>query len=168
PGLAQHADGPRRRGSRGAADQHRLVRRQLAGSLLELGERNVACVRQMPGGELGRRANVEHHGARIVDQPRGTQRVQRLPAGAARHERPQQHRAGDDGNDDQDDVVENEIQGAAPTGEKGADYRIETLGRLLRLMTYRIVLLRHGESQWNLENRFTGWTDVDLTDTGRA
>ncbi|MCD6680512.1 MAG: 2,3-diphosphoglycerate-dependent phosphoglycerate mutase [Burkholderiaceae bacterium] len=34
-------------------------------------------------------------------------------------------------------------------------------------MTHRIVLLRHGESQWNLENRFTGWTDVDLTDTGR-
>lgn len=31
---------------------------------------------------------------------------------------------------------------------------------------YKIVLLRHGESQWNLENRFTGWTDVDLTDTG--
>lgn len=32
---------------------------------------------------------------------------------------------------------------------------------------YKIVLMRHGESQWNLENRFTGWTDVDLTDTGR-
>jgi 2,3-bisphosphoglycerate-dependent phosphoglycerate mutase len=31
---------------------------------------------------------------------------------------------------------------------------------------YRLVLLRHGESQWNLENRFTGWTDVDLTDNG--
>lgn len=30
----------------------------------------------------------------------------------------------------------------------------------------RIVLLRHGESQWNLENRFTGWTDVDLTHKG--
>jgi 2,3-bisphosphoglycerate-dependent phosphoglycerate mutase len=29
-----------------------------------------------------------------------------------------------------------------------------------------LVLLRHGESSWNLENRFTGWTDVDLTDTG--
>ena len=28
---------------------------------------------------------------------------------------------------------------------------------------YKIVLLRHGESQWNLENRFTGWTDVDLS-----
>lgn len=32
----------------------------------------------------------------------------------------------------------------------------------------RIVLLRHGESQWNLENRFTGWTDVDLTPRGEA
>ena len=31
---------------------------------------------------------------------------------------------------------------------------------------YRLVLLRHGQSQWNLENRFTGWTDVDLTDQG--
>jgi 2,3-bisphosphoglycerate-dependent phosphoglycerate mutase len=30
-----------------------------------------------------------------------------------------------------------------------------------------LVLLRHGESQWNLENRFTGWTDVDLTPKGR-
>lgn len=31
----------------------------------------------------------------------------------------------------------------------------------------KIVLLRHGESAWNKENRFTGWTDVDLTDAGR-
>jgi 2,3-bisphosphoglycerate-dependent phosphoglycerate mutase len=31
----------------------------------------------------------------------------------------------------------------------------------------RLVLLRHGESTWNRENRFTGWTDVDLTDQGR-
>ncbi len=30
----------------------------------------------------------------------------------------------------------------------------------------KIVLIRHGESTWNLENRFTGWTDVDLTPTG--
>ena len=29
-----------------------------------------------------------------------------------------------------------------------------------------LVLLRHGESEWNLENRFTGWTDVDLTPKG--
>ena len=32
---------------------------------------------------------------------------------------------------------------------------------------YKIVLMRHGESTWNLENRFTGWTDVDLTEKGR-
>ncbi len=33
---------------------------------------------------------------------------------------------------------------------------------------YTLVLIRHGESTWNLENRFTGWTDVDLTATGVA
>ena len=33
---------------------------------------------------------------------------------------------------------------------------------------HKLVLIRHGESTWNLENRFTGWTDVDLTDTGVA
>jgi 2,3-bisphosphoglycerate-dependent phosphoglycerate mutase len=32
---------------------------------------------------------------------------------------------------------------------------------------YKVVLLRHGESTWNKENRFTGWTDVDLTEKGR-
>ena len=32
----------------------------------------------------------------------------------------------------------------------------------------RLALIRHGQSQWNLENRFTGWVDVDLTDKGRA
>ena len=31
-----------------------------------------------------------------------------------------------------------------------------------------LVLLRHGQSQWNLENRFTGWVDVDLTAEGEA
>ena len=31
-----------------------------------------------------------------------------------------------------------------------------------------LVLVRHGQSQWNLENRFTGWWDVDLTDKGVA
>jgi 2,3-bisphosphoglycerate-dependent phosphoglycerate mutase len=32
---------------------------------------------------------------------------------------------------------------------------------------YKLVLIRHGESTWNKENRFTGWTDVDLSDKGR-
>lgn len=35
-------------------------------------------------------------------------------------------------------------------------------------MTTKLVLLRHGQSEWNLENRFTGWTDVGLTEQGEA
>ena len=30
-----------------------------------------------------------------------------------------------------------------------------------------LILLRHGQSEWNLSNRFTGWTDVELSDKGR-
>ena len=33
---------------------------------------------------------------------------------------------------------------------------------------FKLVLVRHGESEWNRENRFTGWTDVDLSEKGRA
>ncbi len=33
---------------------------------------------------------------------------------------------------------------------------------------HKVVLLRHGESDWNRENRFTGWTDVDLSEKGRG
>lgn len=40
-----------------------------------------------------------------------------------------------------------------------------TSTQLLTAM-YKLVLIRHGESTWNLENRFTGWTDVELTPTG--
>ncbi len=35
-------------------------------------------------------------------------------------------------------------------------------------MTYRLILVRHGQSEWNLANRFTGWVDVPLTDKGRS
>ncbi|CEA06576.1 2,3-bisphosphoglycerate-dependent phosphoglycerate mutase [Arthrobacter saudimassiliensis] len=35
-------------------------------------------------------------------------------------------------------------------------------------MTYKLILLRHGQSEWNEKNLFTGWVDVDLTDLGRA
>jgi 2,3-bisphosphoglycerate-dependent phosphoglycerate mutase len=35
-------------------------------------------------------------------------------------------------------------------------------------MSRTLVLVRHGQSEWNLKNLFTGWRDVDLTDTGRA
>lgn len=35
-------------------------------------------------------------------------------------------------------------------------------------MTYKLILLRHGHSEWNAKNLFTGWVDVDLNDQGRA
>jgi 2,3-bisphosphoglycerate-dependent phosphoglycerate mutase len=35
-------------------------------------------------------------------------------------------------------------------------------------MSHKLVLVRHGESTWNAENRFTGWTDVDLSEKGRS
>jgi 2,3-bisphosphoglycerate-dependent phosphoglycerate mutase len=38
---------------------------------------------------------------------------------------------------------------------------------LLETAMHKLVLLRHGESVWNRENRFTGWTDVDLSERGR-
>lgn len=33
---------------------------------------------------------------------------------------------------------------------------------------YKLVIVRHGQSKWNLENRFTGWVDVDITEQGKA
>jgi 2,3-bisphosphoglycerate-dependent phosphoglycerate mutase len=36
------------------------------------------------------------------------------------------------------------------------------------MSTYRLVLVRHGESLWNQDNRFTGWVDIDLSEKGRA
>ena len=35
-------------------------------------------------------------------------------------------------------------------------------------MGHKLILLRHGQSEWNLKNLFTGWVDVDLTEQGRA
>ena len=31
-----------------------------------------------------------------------------------------------------------------------------------------LILIRHGQSKWNLENKFTGWVDIDLTEKGKA
>ena len=38
----------------------------------------------------------------------------------------------------------------------------------MKIMTYKLILLRHGHSDWNAKNLFTGWVDVDLNDQGRA
>jgi 2,3-bisphosphoglycerate-dependent phosphoglycerate mutase len=37
----------------------------------------------------------------------------------------------------------------------------------MKTMTYKLILLRHGHSEWNAKNLFTGWVDVDLNDQGR-
>lgn len=38
---------------------------------------------------------------------------------------------------------------------------------MVSLHMYKLLLVRHGESEWNRENRFTGWTDVDLSTKGK-
>ena len=43
-------------------------------------------------------------------------------------------------------------------------YRAEGIG--VRMAAYKLVLIRHGESCWNQENRFCGWFDADLSETG--
>src|SRR5262249_51644307 len=48
-----------------------------------------------------------------------------------------------------------------------SDFRLQTSDFRLTCM-HKVVLLRHGESIWNKENRFTGWTDVDLSERGLA
>ena len=43
---------------------------------------------------------------------------------------------------------------------------LKLVSKTMGLGNHKIVFLRHGESQWNLENRFTGWTDIDLSEKG--
>lgn len=45
-------------------------------------------------------------------------------------------------------------------------YRATTLSGHCAMAAYKLVLIRHGESCWNQENRFCGWFDADLSDTG--
>jgi 2,3-bisphosphoglycerate-dependent phosphoglycerate mutase len=53
------------------------------------------------------------------------------------------------------------------TGPPFSDERIIHLVTIKgELKMYKLVLVRHGESDWNRENRFTGWTDVDLSEQG--
>jgi len=41
-----------------------------------------------------------------------------------------------------------------------------SLSLYLKMAAYKLVLIRHGESCWNQENRFCGWFDADLSETG--
>ncbi len=56
---------------------------------------------------------------------------------------------------------------SARDGNSRIAVRMTTKYYILTIMS-KLILLRHGQSAWNLENRFTGWTDVDLSDKGRA
>ena len=63
-------------------------------------------------------------------------------------------------------AVELPLGSADPTGTL---YKVELLtSNFLGGNVSKLVLIRHGQSQWNLENRFTGWVDVDLTEAGEA
>src|SRR5437879_1636445 len=62
----------------------------------------------------------------------------------------------------------------APRGPVAGSRGEEFLFRLVKTPSregdramIKLVLIRHGQSTWNLENRFTGWTDVDLSELGR-
>jgi hypothetical protein len=112
--AAQQRAGAPGRAAAVAADDDRLARGKLANALVELGQRNVAGVRQVAGRVVGGRSHVEHDGAGVVDQPRGAQRVERGPGRLAHDQRVQQHRAGGERDRDQDNVLGNEIHVRSP------------------------------------------------------
>jgi 2,3-bisphosphoglycerate-dependent phosphoglycerate mutase len=56
------------------------------------------------------------------------------------------------------------LSGGMPCDPAGPPYHLADYGEG---SLYTLVLLRHGESEWNRQNRYTGWCDVDLTDAGR-
>ena len=50
----------------------------------------------------------------------------------------------------------------------GRTFTIRGLSSAMNTTMHKLVLIRHGQSQWNLDNRFSGWSDVDLTELGMA
>ena len=56
------------------------------------------------------------------------------------------------------------VEVGPPDLPSGAEPHSSVLLPLTEISDARLVLLRHGESIWNRENRFTGWTDVDLSE----
>ena len=58
--------------------------------------------------------------------------------------------------------------GVWPGSGKSSHWRNEERNAMADDQNMHLVIIRHGESEWNKLNLFTGWTDVDLTDTGRA
>jgi 2,3-bisphosphoglycerate-dependent phosphoglycerate mutase len=55
------------------------------------------------------------------------------------------------------------VKGGTPCDPESPDYRLAEYGEE---SLYTLILLRHGESEWNSQNRYTGWCDVNLTKRG--
>src|SRR6185503_15060839 len=121
-------------------------------TLVNAREGHVLRPEHVPGSVFARLAHVEHQRVLAVDEVGGLRRRDPGAAGRAPHERPQQHAARKQGDGDEEEIVADEFH-------EGRHYN-----RVMR----KLVLLRHGESEWNRENRFTGWTDVDLSPAGIA
>src|SRR5258706_1883293 len=168
-------------------DDERLVLavRELAGvAALQARKRQVARAEDMAGAVVARVAHVEHQRVLAVDELR---RLRDRDPGAARraaHERPEQHGAGDHGGREEkavmvllDEFQQGKFHGKSrgPEASSRADHYnsgdvcpcTQMTGRMTGTV-HKLILMRHGESQWKLENRFTGWTDVDLTQAGIA
>jgi len=58
------------------------------------------------------------------------------------------------------------LLGSLASAASGLPFSLAGFTTLSKLTMYKLVLIRHGESTWNKENRFTGWVDVDLTEKG--
>src|SRR5688572_9995750 len=151
--LAQQCDARSRAIAVGAMQDHRLrlVLVQLARAPREVRQRQAARAEDVAAGVLRRRTQVDHHRIVAIHHLRRLQRVHSGAAHALAHQRPQQHAARNQGDDDEEDVLGDEFHESR---------------RIIIQRRRKLVLLRRGESGWNRENRFTGWTDVDLSAQG--
>ncbi len=147
-----------------------------------LAERHAARADGMAGGVLGRLADVDQHRLLAVDQAHRVGRVdRRRRRRASLSSRPEQQAARDErrrANRYQLSRTNFTVMAARAPGRAKRRIIEFALLRAARGASphshraaappamHKLVLLRHGESTWNLENRFTGWTDVDLTPTG--
>jgi hypothetical protein len=134
-----------------------------------------------PAGVAGRvlrgLADVDQHGALAIDQlHRVGSRDLHAGGRSLRQDRPDQQAAGDERGGEEVPVLDEEIHGLRPLGKSTIiEFALSRPAAAWHFLIQRpvcpmhkLVMIRHGESTWNLENRFTGWTDVELTPTGVA
>ncbi len=143
---------------------------ELVGLCLEVGETDTPGIAQrtLRGGNR-RIADIDQHGFLLVKQGDGLCRSNGTGTRVMQH-MPQQHAARQKRGTDQPEILQQKLlnhEYASTLEPRDAHIISASRQYISNLIMYKLVLMRHGESQWNLENRFTGWTDVDLTDKGR-